>query len=68
MSMATCEHCDAPTTNVVADPWGGNPAFICEACCEHAYDRHQESLMETGGGPSLIQQQQDAHKIKHGLR
>ena len=34
---------------------------------ERAYDRHQEWLMETGGGPSLIEQQQAAYKIKHGL-
>ncbi len=35
---------------------------------EAAYDRHQEYLMETGGGPSLIEQQQATYKIKHGLR
>lgn len=35
---------------------------------ERAYDLQQESLMEGGGGPSLIEQQQAAYKIKHGLR
>lgn len=35
---------------------------------EAAYDRHQELLMEGGGGPSLIEQQQAAYKIKRGLR
>lgn len=42
--------------------------FICETCQEAAYDRQQESLMEGGGGPSLLEQQQAAYKIKHGLR
>lgn len=46
--------------------------FVCVSCIENrneaAYDRHQEWLMETGGGPSLIEQQQAAYKIKHGLR
>lgn len=35
---------------------------------EAAYERQQESLMEGGGGPSLIEQQQEAYKIKRGLR
>lgn len=35
---------------------------------EAAYDRHQEWLMETGGGPTLQEQQQAAYKIKHGVR
>ncbi len=35
---------------------------------EAAYDRQQERLMEGGGGPTLIEQQQAAYKIKHGLR
>lgn len=40
----------------------------CENAAEAAYDRHQEWLMETGGGPSLQEQAQAAYKIKHGLR
>lgn len=35
---------------------------------EAAWERHQERLMEGGGGPSLLEQQQAAYKIKHGLR
>lgn len=35
---------------------------------ERAWERQQERLMEDGGGPSLIEQQQAAYKIKHGLR
>jgi hypothetical protein len=62
-----CEHCDEPTTSVVTDPWGGNASFVCDNCQEAAYDRQQEWLMETGGGPSLIEQQRDAYRIKHGL-
>jgi hypothetical protein len=34
---------------------------------EADYDRQQERMMETGGGPTLLEQQQDAYKIKHGL-
>jgi len=35
---------------------------------EAAWERHCETLMEGGGGPSLQEQQQAAYKIKHGLR
>jgi hypothetical protein len=35
---------------------------------EAAYDREQERLMEGGGPPGLLEQQQVAHKIKRGLR
>lgn len=40
---------------------------ILDNQAEAAYERHQEHLMETGGGPTLQEQQQDAYKIKHGL-
>ena len=68
-----CESCDEPINPadryaVCTDPWGGNATVLCENCREAAYDRHQESLMESGGGPSLIEQQRQAYKIKHGLR
>lgn len=42
-------------------------AEVCDNCAERAYDAQQERLMETGGGPSLIEQQRAAYKIKHGL-
>lgn len=35
---------------------------------EKAYERHQEYLMETGGGPTLREQQIEAQKIKRGGR
>jgi hypothetical protein len=47
---------------------GGDDTVMCENCREAAYDREQERLMEDGPGPSLIEQQQAAYKIKHGFR
>lgn len=42
----------------------------CHSCADNAaeaaYDRQQERLMEGGGGPSLLEQQQAAYRIKHG--
>lgn len=35
---------------------------------EAAYERHQERLMEGGGGPTLQEQQAEAMKIKRGWR
>ena len=73
MMRAFCDRCDEPLHPDdkyarCTDPWGGNVEFICESCRERAYDRDQERLMETGGGPSLIEQQRDAYRIKHGIR
>lgn len=64
-----CEHCDGPISPTdpyarCTDPWGGNVEWICESCRERAYDREQERLMETGGGPSLIEQQREAWRFK----
>lgn len=42
--------------------------LTCLNCQERAYDRHQERLMEGGGGPSLLEQQRAAYNIKHGIR
>lgn len=74
MPQYNCDGCDAtcdPTKDphcLCTDPWGGNGITLCESCRESAYDRQQERLMEDGGGPSLLEQQQDAYRIKHGLR
>lgn len=74
MSMVICEHCDRHIDSdndpdcFCADPWGGNQSIVCESCRERAYDDYQERLMETGGGPTLIEQQRAAYKIKHGVR
>lgn len=63
-----CNRCERPFRgdeySVVTDPWGGNREIICDACQERAYDRHQESLMESGPGPSLLDQQREATKLK----
>lgn len=53
-----CEKCDESITE----------GDYCLNCQERAYDRQQERLMEGGGSPSLLEQQQAAYKIKHGLR
>lgn len=73
MSMVICEHCDRfvdsdDEPHCFVDQPDGSTEVICENCQEAAYDRQQESLMEGGGGPSLLEQQQAAYKIKHGLR
>jgi hypothetical protein len=74
MSLVICEHCEGtidsdrdPHCFVDHEGWMANE-IICEACRERAYDQGQESLMEDGGGPSLIEQQRQAWNIKHGVR
>lgn len=64
-----CDGCDA-TCDPAKDPHclGDFNTTLCENCRERAYDRHQERLMEDGGGPSLQEQAQAAYKIKHGWR
>lgn len=49
-----CETCEAPITK----------GDHCENCQEEAYMRHQQRLMEDGPGPSLIEQQREAWKLK----
>lgn len=74
MSLIPCEHCDAMIDSdddpgcFIDNPYDSrDTTILCEPCRERAYERHQESLMEGGGGPSLIEQQRAAYKIKHGL-
>ncbi len=42
--------------------------WFCEECQgnrdEAAYDRQQERLMENGAGPTLLEQQAEARKLK----
>jgi len=67
-----CDCCGGyrPTTEIVHDE--DYDEFICRQCIENrneaAYDRHQEYLMETGGGPTLQEQAQAAYRLKHGIR
>lgn len=78
MSIVICDTCERQVDSdkdlycFMEDPFhstkGSYEEVMCENCREAAYDRQQESLMEGGGGPSLIEQQQAAYKIKHGLR
>ncbi len=62
-----CQTCSKPTWNTddFDEP-------LCNLCAENlneaTYERQQESLMETGGGPTLLEQQIAALKIKRGLR
>lgn len=69
MTTYSCDSCDAGC-DPAKDPHclGDFNTTFCADCRERAYDRHQEYLMETGGGPTLQEQQQAAYKIKHGLR
>lgn len=69
MTTYACDTCDAgcdpeKDPGCLVEP----NLTICENCRESAWERQQERLMETGGGPSLIEQQRAAYKIKHGLR
>jgi hypothetical protein len=73
MSMVTCEHCDRfidsdDEPGCFVDHPDGSTLTICENCQERIYNQQQEALMEDFGPPSLIEQQQAAYKIKHGLR
>jgi hypothetical protein len=68
-AIDNCEQCDAPIPDtdryaICTDPWGGNATVLCENCREIAAERHQQHLMETGGGPSLIEQQRAAWLLK----
>lgn len=42
--------------------------YWCESCIENeaeaAWDRHQQNLMEGGGGPTLQEQMAEARKLK----
>lgn len=42
--------------------------YWCESCVdnfnEEAYERHQQSLIENGPGPTLAEQQAEARKLK----
>ena len=69
METYFCDSCDE-TCDPIKDPHClcDFNITLCENCREAAYDRQQERLMEGGGGPSLIEQQREAWKIKHGIR
>jgi hypothetical protein len=64
--MPKCQICCNPTWNVDDDD---EP--LCNSCKENrmeaTYDRSQERLMEDGPGPTLLEQQIAALKIKRGL-
>lgn len=67
--MCTCEQCDRfidsdDEPGCFVDEPDGSTSIICENCQEAAYMRHQERLMEDGPGPSLIEQQIEAMKLK----
>ncbi len=71
MSVVTCDHCDHYIDSdedgdcFIVNPYDAKDiTTLCEPCREKAYDRYQEDLMETGGGPSLLEQQREAWKLK----
>ncbi len=74
MSIVICDRCDCWIDSdddgdcFIENPYNAkDTTVLCEPCRERAWDRQQEDLMEGGGGPSLLEQQQDAYRIKHGL-
>jgi hypothetical protein len=74
MSMVICDACEDPIDSdhdpacFIEEPWGTPIGILCENCRESAAQLYQEGLMETGGGPTLQEQQQAAYRIKHGIR
>lgn len=71
MSIVICEHCDSPIDSdddpgcFIDNPYNSrDTTIVCEGCRERAYERQQESLMENGPGPSLLDQQREAMKLK----
>lgn len=71
MSICVCERCDAYIDSdtdqhcFCENPYDSrDTTIVCENCRERAYDAHQESLMEGGGGPSLREQQIAAMRFK----
>lgn len=75
MSMVLCEHCEAGIDSdddphcFIDNPYDSrDTTILCESCRERAYDRANEDAMAGDGPPSLIEQQREAYKLKHGLR
>lgn len=75
MSVVVCDHCERYIDSdddgdcFIDNPYDNrDTTILCESCREKAWDRAQESLMETGGGPSLIEQQRAAYNLKHGIK
>lgn len=71
MSIVVCDHCDKyidSDKDTDCFPYAefnkNDTTALCENCRERAYDAQQERLMETGGGPSLIEQQREAWRLK----
>lgn len=65
--MYKCEHC----SHAMHGEGFYNEAedeYWCGSCVDNAneaaYERHQEWLIETGGGPSLAEQQAAAKRLK----
>lgn len=70
MSIVVCDYCDSfidsdvdPDCFMDNEGWCANDV-LCERCRERAWDRHQERLMEDGPGPSLLDQQIAAQRLK----
>lgn len=59
-----CDVCDRPADVINED----DDTIMCNSCldnaAEAAWERYNEYLMETGGGPSLRDQQIAAQKFK----
>ncbi len=78
MSIVICEQCERQIdSDYDCDCFVGPPAgmcnaadqakfttVLCESCREAAYDNYQQYLAETGGGPTLQEQQQVAWRLK----
>lgn len=61
-----CEHCGEVCSMLEYNE--SHDEYWCCTCldneAEAAWDRHQESLMENGPGPTLAEQQAAARKLK----
>lgn len=71
MSVVVCDHCERYIDSdddgdcFIDNPYNSkDTTILCEHCRERAYEAQQERLMEDGPGPSLLEQQRDAMKLK----
>jgi hypothetical protein len=72
MSLIPCEHdCGVmvdpdqdPLCKIVNPYDSSDVTVVCLNCQEKAYEAQQERLMEDGPGPSLLEQQREAWRLK----
>lgn len=71
MSVVVCDHCERYIDSdddpycFIENPYDSkDTTVLCEYCREKAWDQEQDRLSEDGPGPSLLDQQKEAMKLK----